>query len=193
MNKVLNALARSVWFRLAIIMTVTIAGALWLYHKGPTPVIKGSTTLPIMVPFWYMLLAFPVLGMLVADLYAISFVSKPGAFELAIQIIILVVLSNIRLASAIPISGHSLLLGYFIVRRSTIRFQPSVIPKLEFITALIILAAVAYMKLNVWIDPMTFFIGLVIGGVLALISFLIWKLFYTKRLVVETGQTSYHD
>ena len=55
--------------RVAIILATTLAGAAWLAHKGPVPVIRITTPLPEMAPFWYMLLAFPVLGMLVADLF----------------------------------------------------------------------------------------------------------------------------
>jgi hypothetical protein len=55
--------------RKAILLATTLAGAAWLAHKGPVPVIRITTPLPERAPFWYMLLAFPVLGMLVADLF----------------------------------------------------------------------------------------------------------------------------
>ena len=54
--------------RAFLILACTLAGAAWLIHTGPMPVIRISTPLPVMAPTWYMLLAFPVLGMLVADL-----------------------------------------------------------------------------------------------------------------------------
>jgi hypothetical protein len=59
---------RTAVVRVAIILATTLAGAAWLAHKGPVPVIRITTPLPEMAPFWYMLLAFSVLGMLVADL-----------------------------------------------------------------------------------------------------------------------------
>ena len=60
---------RTAVVRVAIVLATTLAGAAWLAHKGPVPVIRIMTPLPEMAPFWYMLLAFPVLGMLVADLF----------------------------------------------------------------------------------------------------------------------------
>jgi hypothetical protein len=79
--------------------------------KGPVPVIRITTPLAEMAPFWYMLLAFPVLGMLVADLFDLwraRGLSLPTV-ELGLQIALIVALSSLRLGVRIPLSGHALL------------------------------------------------------------------------------------
>jgi hypothetical protein len=164
-------------FRLAIILFTTALGALWLYHKGPTPVIQGSHELPIIVPFWYMLSAFPILGMLLADLFALWMKYRFGLrfIELAVQLILLVLLSNLRLSIMIPISGHGLLFSYFILRRLLVRQLPNKLLKIENILGILLLAMVAYMKLVKWNDPMTLLLGEAIGVLLALISYLILR------------------
>jgi hypothetical protein len=54
--------------RILIITVVTIAGAIWLHISGPMHVIRITTPIDQFAPFWYMLSAFPFLGMLLADL-----------------------------------------------------------------------------------------------------------------------------
>jgi hypothetical protein len=105
--------------RIAVIFLVTLAGALWLYLKGPIPVIRGTTALDEIVPFWYMVSAFPVLGILVVD-----FLSALGKYRfgrrtilLFSQILVLMMISNIRLSLKIPISGHAFLFSFFIFYR----------------------------------------------------------------------------
>lgn len=170
-------IANSAWIRIGIITIVTLTGAVWLYIKGPIPVIKGSTPLTEMVPFWYMLSAFPILGMLISDLitYLFTFKFQAKTFELFIQITLLTLLSNIRLSLFIPLSGHTLLLGYFILRRVLIDFRTSNINKIEILIAFIILLAASYMKLLRWSDPLTYLAGLGLGAILALVSSLFWR------------------
>ena len=160
-----------------MITLVTLTGAIWLYIKGPTPVIQGSHELPIIVPFWYMISAFPVLGMLLADLFALWMKYRFGlrVVELGIQIILLILLSNLRLSIMIPISGHGLLFSYFILRRLLVRRIPNRILIFENIFGILMFALVAYMKLIKWNDPMTLLLGEAIGVVLALISFFILR------------------
>ncbi|HSJ52950.1 MAG TPA: hypothetical protein VLC52_04315, partial [Anaerolineae bacterium] len=90
---------------------VTLAGALWLYAKGPVPVVRGTTPLEEMAPFWYMVSAFPVLGMLVADLVLLllRYGLDRRSVELAFQLAVLLLISNARLGIRLPISGHPLL------------------------------------------------------------------------------------
>ena len=57
------------WF---IVAAVSLVGMLWLLHAGPTPVIRITTPLDENAPFWYMISAFPILGMLIAELVAVT-------------------------------------------------------------------------------------------------------------------------
>ncbi len=172
-----DQIATSVWTRIGIITIVTFTGVIWLFIKGPIPVIKGSTPLMEMVPFWYMILAFPILGMLVSDLMGSLFAPKlqTQSIELLLQLIIITLVSSVRLSLLVPLSGHTLLLGYFILRRILIGYRISNINKTELLLAFIILLVVSYFKLMRWSDHLTYFAGLGSGAVLALISFLFWR------------------
>jgi hypothetical protein len=140
-----------------------------------------------MVPFWYMLLAFPILGMLIADFITLLFTFGLGfeAGELCIQIIILVLLSSVRLSSAIPISGHSQLLAYFILRRILISYRFSGLYNTEILIASLIFAAVIFMKLWVWSDPATLLVGIIVGGAQAAVSYLFWRWMHASNSEVR--------
>lgn len=74
--------------RLGIVVVSTLAGSVWLILQGPIPVVRITIPLPEPAPFWYMLLAFPVLGLLLADLRDLYRSHGVGALtvELAFQI-----------------------------------------------------------------------------------------------------------
>jgi hypothetical protein len=158
--------------RLAIIAACTLAGAAWLVHKGPVPVVRITTPVAEMAPFWYMVLAFPVLGMLVADL--VDLYRSRGidrlSIELAVQIALIVAISNLRLGIRIPLSGHALLAAYFIARRWWLRPYHPQQSTLEVPTAVVIFCFIAYPKLVWWNDPVTLCTGLAAGLFLAKIS-----------------------
>lgn len=164
--------AGPVLLRIAIILATTLAGAAWLIHQGPMAVVRITTPLPEMVPFWYMVLAFPVLGMLVADwvdLLRVRGLSLPTV-ELALQIAVIVGLSSARLGARIPLSGHSLLVAYFLFRRGLLRSVPPKQSRVEVWIAVAVLGAIAYPKLVWWDDPVTMLSGIAVGGLLASVS-----------------------
>jgi hypothetical protein len=153
------------------IAAATIAGALWLHAKGPVRVIVGTTEIDEFAPTWYMLSAFPVLGMLAADL-----VERAKRFGLLARDTLLfagcaavvVAVANLRLGARLPISGHVLLLSYFLVHRLASRPWPPIALG-EFVTALAILVAVTAIKLLRWRDWTTWSVGLAAGTSLALL------------------------
>lgn len=158
--------------RLLVIASCTLAGAAWLIHQGPMPAIRITTPLPEAAPFWYMLLAFPVLGMLVADLvdlYRLRGVSA-STLELAFQIGLLIGLSSLRLGARLPVSGHALLVSYFILRRLLLRSLPPRQSSLETLLAFGVLGAIIYPKLAWWDDPVTLLAGISLGALLAAVS-----------------------
>lgn len=158
--------------RLCIIVSCTLAGATWLDYQGPIPVVRITTPLPEAAPFWYMLLAFPILGLLVADLLDLYRTERFSAstIELACQIALIVLLSSARLGARIPLSGHSLLVSYFILRRLLVRPMPRTQSLLEMFVAFAVFAAIAYPKLAWWRDPVTLISGVAIGSLLAAFS-----------------------
>jgi len=163
--------------RFIIILAVTIVGALWLYIKGPIPVIRGTTALDEIVPFWYMVSAFPVLGMLVADLLASLGKYRFGRRTILLfsQIFILVVISNIRLSLKIPISGHAFLFSFFIFYRIFGKDIKDTFQKAEFAVVIMLLLIISYIKLAWWNDPLTLSVGLVAGIALASAALLFYR------------------
>jgi len=158
--------------RIFLVGVCTLAGGVWLVFQGPIPVIRVTTPLPETAPFWYMLLAFAILGLLLADLldlYRLRGVN-PSTVELAFQIGLILVLSSARLGARIPLSGHSLLVSYFISRRLLLRSIPPSQSSLEVWLACGVLAAIAYPKLVWWKDPVTLFAGIAAGALLAVFS-----------------------
>ena len=120
----------------------------------------------------YMLLAFPVLGMLVADLFDLwraRGLSLPTV-ELGLQIALIVALSSLRLGVRIPLSGHALLVAWFLFRRLRLRNVPPRQSRLEVWIAAGVLAAVAWPKLFWWDDPVTLLAGIGAAALLATIS-----------------------
>src|SRR5436309_2693354 len=170
-ERLAESMKPSTAMRVAIVAACTIGGAVWLYRTGPLPVIRITTVLPEMVPWWYSLSAFPVLGMLAADLVSLlrasGFDRRP--VELACQIGILVLASNLRLGFGVPLSGHALLFSYFIARRAALDSPDGKGPiaRAEIVIALILLALTAFAKLVWWTDPITLTAGVIIGVTLA--------------------------
>ncbi len=161
--------------RWMIILLVTAAGILWLNQRGPVPVMRGTMPLAGTVPYWYMLAAFPFLGMLVADWVSLLIQGRPLlVLELGFQIGLLITLSSLRLATAIPLSGHILLFAYFIVRRVLVPFPQRDLRKVECGLAILVFGVASYVKLFWWSDPETLAAGSLLGTILACASYGIW-------------------
>lgn len=162
--------------RLLIILLVTAVGVVWLNQRGPLPVMRGTLPLPETVPEWYMLSAFPILGMLVADLVLLFLRTGPSlrTLELGFQIALLVTLSSMRIATAILLSGHVLLFTYFVVRRALVPFPETDVRRIEFGIGLALFCLISYVKLFWWLDWVTFLVAGVLGTLMACLSFLVW-------------------
>jgi len=166
------SLAHRIGLRILVILLCTAVGALWLVHTGPVAVIRIMTTQTEITPFWYMLSAFPILGMLVADLVELLLGSgfSVAALELGAQILVLIVLSNLRLGFNLPMSGHALLVSYFVFRRVFIPPDSSLQNRIELGIALVAFVMIAYPKLVWWTDPITLGMGILVGLSLAWVS-----------------------
>jgi hypothetical protein len=171
------SLLASPYVRWAIVLITTAFGATWLYHKGPVPIVRVTTPLQEAVPFWYMLSAFPVLGMLAADLafFFVSYGLERKTVELGFQVGILVLASNLRLVLRLPMSGHSLLFAYFILRRLFIGIPGHSLAKAECVVAMFLYTITSYVKVFWWSDPITVAVGTGIAIGLAAISFCVLK------------------
>jgi hypothetical protein len=163
--------------RWAVVLVTTAFGTMWLYHKGPVPIVRVTTPLQEPVPFWYMLSAFPVLGMLVADLVSLfaTYGFERRTAELGFQVGVLILASNLRLVLRLPMSGHSLLFAYFILRRLFIAIPGHSLVKAECVIALLLYAITSYVKVFWWSDPITVAVGTGMAIGLAAISFCMLK------------------
>lgn len=151
-----------------IVAVITVIGAVWLLHKGPVPVIRITTPLQENSPFWYMVSPFPILGMLVAELTGLlaSHGWKRAAVELGVAIAVLIVVSCFRLSLCIPLSGHSMLLSYFILRRAFLNGIPIALRKTQYWLAVVMALVLVYLKLAWWTDPITLSAGAMGGALL---------------------------
>ena len=161
--------------RIAIIAAVTLAGAFWLWMVWPRPVIVVTTPTSETVPAWYMMTAFPVLGMLMADLWPLVRHWDRGlrAMELGAQIALLVALSSGRLAIRLPIGGHALLFAYFLTRRLLQRRRSTGADQVELAAAAVFAVVTAHTKLVWWADPITLGLGSALGVGMAVLGHLI--------------------
>jgi hypothetical protein len=161
--------------RAVVIVAVTAAGAAWLAAKGPVKVIIGTREIDEIAPTWYMLAAFPVLGMLLADVLDAAL--SAGLFAkrtvvLGASVALLVVVSNLRLGIRLPISGHVLLMAYFLTLRPRLPAlglapvaRPAVVAaRAEAYVVLALFLAVTAIKLLHWKDWQTFLLGVAGGG-----------------------------
>ncbi|MCX6353754.1 MAG: hypothetical protein NTZ78_02475 [Candidatus Aureabacteria bacterium] len=151
-----------------IVAVITAIGAVWLLHKGPVPVIRITTPLQENSPYWYILSPFPILGMLVAELTGLlaTHERKRAAVELGVAIAVLVVVSCFRLSLCIPLSGHSMLFSYFILRRAFLNGIPIALRKAQLWVAIIMGLILLYLKLVWWTDPITLTAGAMAGALL---------------------------
>ncbi len=162
--------------RLAIAAAVTAVGALWLHITGPTRVVQGMTVTDEYAPLWYMLTAFPVLGVLCADVVDAIRIRDLRTFAvLAVAMIAIVGLSAGRLSLLLPISGHALVAAHLVTLRIARRSGPAAV--YELVVAVGLLAVIAYMKLVVWDDPITLGVGIGIG-----VLFAVGVLVVTRRV-----------
>jgi len=106
-----------------------------------------------------MLSAFPFFGVLVTD--AIETGWRKRSLSVLAPIVACSVLAVLRLAFGIPVSGHTLVLGYFSV---VCAWQaPRWLAHTELVVAVLCLAAIGLMKVAVWDDWQTFVFGLGAG------------------------------
>lgn len=141
---------------------VTLLGTVGLWLKGPTPVVRGMTPQATAVPVAYMVAAFPFFGILLADCWQlIGQRRRRAAVILAVQLLALAVLSVARLGLLIPISGHVLLVVFFILW--TAGQAPNHVRRSEWWLAWIALGVFLGIKLLAWSDWLSSLTGTVLA------------------------------
>jgi hypothetical protein len=157
------------WRRTGIVIAVTAVGATWLWERGPTPVYRGTVAIEVDAPFLYMLAAFPVLGMACADVLDLL-LPRPRwrpALVLAAALAVTIAASVLRVTWHIPLSGHVLLMVFFLGYRLLWRRWRAPADRLEIAFGLTLLLGSAWPKLLWWHDPLTVTVGATLGLALA--------------------------
>lgn len=164
--------------RLLVVGGTTLSGVLWLWLVGPIPVVRVTTVTDELVPFWYSLSAFPVLGFLLADVTVFALLEKKRALagEALAMALLITAISQARLSLHLPLSGHALLFGYVLVRRVLVPFPGRVFRNVELAVTGVFLAAVVYIKVGWWSDATTLVVGAALGVALACLSLAVWRL-----------------
>ncbi len=140
-----------------------VAAAIFWTVRGPMPVLRGSTPLPIPTPLGYQAPVFLPFGMLAGEL-AWAWLNRERAAYLASlpwQLAALCAVALIRLTLAIPVSGHAVLLAFFLLHELVAQHGRHL---LRALIGLAVLTEVAYFKLMVWDDGRTLVAGLVLGA-----------------------------
>lgn len=145
----------------------TLLGMFGLWLKGPTPIIRGMTPQDTAVPVAYMVAAFPFFGILLADWWGLTVQRRWRATTiLGLRLLLLAVLSVARLGLLIPISGHVLLVVFFILW--TAGQGPHRVRRLEWWLAWVALLVFVAIKLLAWADWLSPLTGAVVGLLLYL-------------------------
>jgi hypothetical protein len=126
--------------------------------------IRGSTKLEELTPLAYLFPIFLPVGMLAGEaVWRTLAGERLRACILAFALLSLVVLGGARFAFLIPLSGHAVVLGFFLVwyaRRTAVG---------PLLVGGLLLLQTAYYKLVVWHDPLTLSLGLCAGAALAVL------------------------
>ena len=155
-----------------IVAAAIAAGAAWLSYVGPFPVVRVSTPIEELAPFWYMLLPFAALGMLVAELAGVVVTDgmRRTAVGLSVAVVVLIVASQARLSFRLPLSGHAFILTYLILRRAFLNSVAFPSRRSELWIAIAMAAGTAYVKLAWWDDPITLLVGAAAGALLFIVG-----------------------
>ena len=163
----LTSQPRAKW---SIVIATTASGALWLLLRPPPQIPRVSGAQSELAFFWYMVSAFPILGLLLADslgLYGSKGVDA-RVVELAIQLVIIISISSLRIRFRIPISGHMLLFTFFLARTWFARQDLSG-RWIEVAMGLALFLATSYIKLLIWNDVASWITGVVIAVALVVV------------------------
>jgi len=146
-------------------LIITVLAAIFFGIVGYPPVNTVSGSLGITTPSIYMLPVFFPYGMLLGEVIYLGIERKKRVFSLLllIECIIIGLFSFIRYVVQIPFSGHSIILFFYIVHQCLtykLRYP------MRFIIGIIVLVITLIYKIFFWNDPLTFFLGALLGIIL---------------------------
>ena len=167
-----NVISRSTFFRSEILiiyglsLSITIIAWIFFEIQGYPLVVTAKETLTYVTPAIYMIPIFFPLGILLGELFWDWYQEKSknhfiinlgGLFFIAI-------VSGVRIFFKIPLSGHSLILSYFIMQELVTNESRYIF---RIMIGCMILLLTSFYKIFLWQDSITLLLGL-LGG------FIIW-------------------
>ncbi len=163
---------------------ITIIAGLYFAITSYPNVITATETLILVSPPLYMIPIFLPFGILVGELVWMWIGRKDLSIciLMSIECIFVTVFSFLRIIAAIPISGHTLILFFYLPHHIiSNRFQYP----LRVLFGLLVLLITSYYKIFLWNDPITFFLGLLLGIVIWIPGH-----FYRSRYIKESSTTT---
>lgn len=144
---------------------ITLIAFVFFEFQGYPQVITATDTLTITTPTIYMIPIFFPLGMLLGEIisdwieereFRKVFVDLGGFF-------LIIILSGVRMVLKAPLSGHSLILSFFLLHEFITNQRKYVI---RIIIGLMTLLITIFYKIFFWKDPITLILGLAIGSLI---------------------------
>ncbi|MBN2053889.1 hypothetical protein JW905_03130 [bacterium] len=155
-----SVLKHSLWLVYGSAGLSLLSAAIVFYILPQFPAVRGSQPLDVLTPLSYQVLIFIPFGILLAEI-VLELLSARSAFLHYVAVLaVLCGVSLLRFAFFIPVSGHCLLLGYYLPRQSlTHRGRHPLRLGLGLVAAVHVL----YYKLFIWVDLITPVTGFLLG------------------------------
>jgi len=151
---------------------ITISSAIFFAINGYPLVRTATETLDTIAPPLYMIPIFIPFGILLGEVLFLLLNNKEDGLSFLIlffEVLITGFLSFIRYLVNIPVSGHTLILTFFLLHE-TINNRSKFPTRIIFGLTIFIITLIY--KIFLWNDPFTFFSGIIIGFVIWLPGFL---------------------
>ncbi|MFW9820807.1 MAG: hypothetical protein ACFFE5_14450 [Candidatus Thorarchaeota archaeon] len=146
-------------------LIITILSILFFAIRGYPFVITATETLSVLTPPIYMIPVFFPYGILIGEIIWLWNEKKDRIFYilLVIECLFVAIFSFIRYVIIIPLSGHAIILFFYIGHQAiNCKFNYP----LRFLIGVLVLIITIIYKFFLWNDPITFFLGGLLGIIL---------------------------
>ncbi|MHA2226643.1 MAG: hypothetical protein ACXAC8_15640 [Candidatus Hodarchaeales archaeon] len=166
-------------------LLLTILAGIYFHVTGYPLVVTATEILPIISPPIYMIPIFLLLGILLGELLWICRRTKnrKNCILRSIETLIIALFSLIRITFGIPLSGHMIILFYYLPHQYTT--NKCKYPLRILIGVLVLLITIFY-KIIYWNDPITFILGGIVGFIVWLPGFAYRSKKYQKGQIQES-------
>jgi hypothetical protein len=146
-------------------LVITILSIMFFTIRGYPFVITATETLSILTPPIYMIPVFFPFGILLGEIFWLWNEKKDWIFYilLLIECFVVAIFSIVRYVIIIPLSGHAIILFYYILHQA---INNKLKHPLRLLTGIAVLIITIAYKIFLWNDPITFFLGALLGIVL---------------------------